>query len=325
MSRTSRRRDFLKTVTALAAPLAVTGANRAEEQNPVTKTYTYKSVAGSDIQADVFAFEASRKRPVILWIHGGALIMGSRTSIPRFLRELAAESGFAVVSIDYRLAPETKLPGIIEDIEDAHRWIRAKGPGLFAADPDRLAVAGGSAGGYLTLMTGFRYAPRPKALVSYYGYGDIVGPWYSKPDPFYSRQPAVSKDAAYAAVGTAQISSPPRGNQRGRFYLYCRQNGLWPKEVAGHDPQTEDRWFDPYCPIRNLTESYPPTLLIHGTADTDVPYEQSQAMSQKLSSKHVPGELLTVEGAGHGLSGIPAAKVKEVDDKAAKFLKDRLD
>jgi acetyl esterase/lipase len=322
MTRTVPRRDFL-TSAALAAPLAI-ARFRPAEQRSVTTTYTYKSVAGCDIQADVIAVGASRKRPVILWIHGGALIMGSRTPIPRFLRELAAESGIAVVSIDYRLAPETKLPRIIEDIEDAQRWIRAKGPALFAADPDRLAVAGGSAGGYLTLMTGFRFAPRPKAVVSYYGYGDIVGPWYSKPDPFYSKQPAISKDAAYAAVGTAPISSSPPGNQRGRFYLYCRQNGLWPKEIAGHDPENEDRWFDPYCPIRNVTESYPPTLLIHGTADTDVPYEQSQAMSKALSSQRVPSELLAIEGAGHGLSGVPAAKVKEVDDKAVKFLKDHL-
>lgn len=70
---------------------------------------------------------------------------------------------------------------------------------------------------------------------------------------------------------------------RWSFYLYCRQHGIWPKEVAGHDPDRENHWFGPYCPVRNVSAAYPPTLLIHGTADTDVPYEESVKMDGKLS------------------------------------------
>src|SRR5208282_5364203 len=103
----------------------------------------YKSTGGCDIKADVVSYGALEKRPVVLWIHGGALIMGSRTGIPAFLRELARDPGYAVVSIDYRLAPETKLPGIIEDIQDAHRWVCEQGPKLFRIDLNKLAVAGG--------------------------------------------------------------------------------------------------------------------------------------------------------------------------------------
>ena len=54
-------------------------------------------------------------------------------------------------------------------------------------------------------MTGFCLEPRPRALVSYYGYGDIVGPWYSQPDEFYRRQPLVSKEDAYASVGSLTL------------------------------------------------------------------------------------------------------------------------
>jgi len=54
-----------------------------------------------------------------------------------------------------------------------------------------------------------------------------------------------------------------------------RQNGLWPKEVAGFDPDKEPRAFDRFCPIRNVTKDYPPTLLLHGDNDTDVPHQQS--------------------------------------------------
>ena len=66
----------------------------------------------------------------------------------------AATKGYALVSFDYRLAPEVKLPAIIEDVQDAFRWLREQGPKLLHIDPDRVVVTGGSAGGYLTLMTG---------------------------------------------------------------------------------------------------------------------------------------------------------------------------
>ena len=55
-------------------------------------------------------------------------------------------------------------------------------------------------------MAGFRLNPRRMAVVSFYGYGDIAGDWYSRPDPFYNGQPAVTKEAAYQAVGTRLIA-----------------------------------------------------------------------------------------------------------------------
>ena len=124
----------------------------------------------------------------------GRLIVGSRDVLDFApLREQLnryLKAGYTVVSIDYRLAPETKLDGIIEDLKDAFKWVRAKGPAEFRIDPDRLAVVGGSAGGYLTLMSGFCVEPRPKALVSFYGYGDIIGDWNKRPDKHYSKEKA---------------------------------------------------------------------------------------------------------------------------------------
>ena len=243
--------------------------------------------------------------------------------MPRFLRSLAQNDGYALVSIDYRLAPNTKLPAIIEDIEDAYRWVRAQGPISFGADPNRIVVAGGSAGGYLTLMSGFRFDPRPRALVSFYGYGDITAEWYSRPEPFYVKQPAVPRDEAYAGVSGPPISGATgeTNKKRSRFYLYCRQHGLWPKEVAGHDPDTENESFNPYCPIRNITKNYSPTLLIHGTEDTDVPYQQSADMAAKLAAAGVEHKLITVPGAGHGISGIDPAEFQRINRQALDFIK----
>ena len=203
--------------------------------------------------------------------------MGHRGGVDRALVDGLVAAGYVVVSIDYRLAPEVKLPAIIEDVRDACRWVRDRGPELFRVAPDRIAVMGASAGGYLTLVSGYAVEPRPKALVAYYGYGDVAGAWYSRPDPFYRTQPLVPDSEARAGVGGAVRSETATNYEnRRRFYLYCRQQGLWPKEVAGIDPDKEPKAFDPFCPVRNVTAAYPPTLLIHGTKDTDVPYEQSE-------------------------------------------------
>src|SRR5947209_1401906 len=127
------------------------------------KTYTYKTVGPVKIHADVFRADDKEVRPVVVWIHGGALILGNRHSVPRDLINLCRAEGFALVSLDYRLAPAVKLPDIIADIEDAFRWLRGEGRTQCYLDPDRLVVTGGSAGGYLTLMAGVRVKPRPRA------------------------------------------------------------------------------------------------------------------------------------------------------------------
>lgn len=265
--------------------------------------WTYKVAADCEIQADVYRMPDNVVRPAILWLHGGALIVGDRGTLSPDQLERYVRAGYTIIAADYRLAPEVKLEAIIEDLQDAYDWVRVQGPDLFRIDPERIAVIGHSAGGYLALMAGFCVNPRPKALVSFYGYGDISGKWYSQPDPFYSEQPAISKDETYRAVGGLVITGTPfEGKQfeeRSRFYVYCRQQGLWPKEVTGHDPDSEPEWFDPFCPIRNVTQEYPPTLLVHGDQDTDVPFEQSILMSEELECQGVEHELIRMPNRGH--------------------------
>jgi acetyl esterase/lipase len=309
---------------AVAAAVSVACSRASADEQPEKKTYTYRTAGKCALRADVYAARGEASRPVVVWIHGGALIMGSRAGIDRALLGKLLRAGYAVVSIDYRLAPETKLPAILDDVEDACRWVREKGPALFHADPKQMAVIGGSAGGYLTLATGYRVKPRPKALVAFWGYGDVAGAWYSRPDPFYSRLPAVPKEEAYRAVGGRVISEDDGKHNRSRFYLYCRQQGLWPKEVAGRDPDREPKAFGPFCPVRNVTSAYPPTLLVHGTKDTDVPYEQSALMAKELTRKGVEHKLITVSGAGHGLAGAKPAAVADVHERVLQFLKKHL-
>ena len=291
---------------------------------PSGETHVYKVVEGCEIKADVFGASAGARKPGVVWIHGGGLIFGSRTS-PRaaFLAALL-RSGTIVVSIDHRLAPETKLPDIVEDLRDAWRWVREQGPMLLGIDPERLGMAGGSSGGYLTLMSGFCVDPRPRALASFWGFGDITTPWEAEPSAFYRERPLVSREQALQSVGTSALSEPTENADRGYFYLYCRQQGLWPIEVAGRDPRKELGWFDSYCPIRNVTAKYPPTILIHGTADMDVPYEESKNMAARLAEAEVEHELITLEGAGHGLVGARTGEAGSAETRAAAFLQAHL-
>jgi acetyl esterase/lipase len=292
---------------------------------PVKKTtYVYKKIDNLDLKADVYSVEGDTSRPVVLWVHGGALIMGDRGGTDRVMRQRLPRAGYVFVSIDYRLAPETKLAAILEDLDSAYSWVRAEGPKLFHADPDRVAVMGGSAGGYLSLVAAYREKPTPKAIVSFWGYGDIAGAWYNKPDAFYSQQPAVSKEEAHASVGKTPVSEPDAKQKRNRFYLYCRQNGLWTREVSGHDPDKEPSLFDAFCPIRNVTAKYPPTLLTHGTKDTDVPYAQSAGMDQELTRKGVVHEFITIKDGGHGFGGVDPAVVANAHERVLAFLKEHL-
>jgi len=301
----------------------LTGTATAEVR---IQTYTYKQVGDLEIKADVYRADDETVRPVVVWIHGGALIMGGRGGIDARVKKMFLDAGYALVSIDYRLAPETKLPAILEDIEDAFRWIRQRGPELFHIDADKIAVLGGSAGGYLTLAAGYRVKPRPTVLVAFWGYGDLIGDWYSRPSPHPRHQsPKLTEDQA-----RRQISGPPiaNGNDRkgdgGAFYQFCRQRGIWPREVSGWDPHTEAEKYFPYMPVKNVTSQYPPTLLIHGTKDTDVPYEQSVLMADQFRKLGVDHAFVTITGGEHGLAGGDPQEIERAYQQAFRFVHERM-
>jgi acetyl esterase/lipase len=236
-------------------------------------------------------------------------------------------AGFAVVAIDYRLAPETKLDGMLDDLQDAYRWIGDVGWDVLGVDADRIAFVGHSAGGYLALTAGWLLRPRPTALVSFYGYGDITRPWYTRPSPHYSQERAVPRDVALAAVGHAPITDPASDNSRALFYLYCRQRGCWPNEVTGHNPAEEPEWFDRFCPIRNIDHDYPATLLVHGDRDVDVPTDESVRMAAALSLKRIPHELIVIPGGPHAFDLLlrDDPVVVSAAERATVFLRDRFE
>jgi len=103
--------------------------------------------------------------------------------------------------------------------------------------------------------------------------------------------------------------------------LYCRQQGLWQLEVAGIDPRGNPKAFDPFCPARNVTSRYPPTLLLHGDQDTDVPFSQSEQMAAELKRQRVKHELIRIHGGPHGFdSRADAPQTARAFDQVVGFL-----
>ncbi|MFN4088979.1 MAG: alpha/beta hydrolase [Alphaproteobacteria bacterium] len=115
--------------------------------------------------------------PVLVYFHGGGWVIGDIDTHDGVCRHLAARSGFAVVSVDYRMGPEHRFPAAVEDCFAATAWVANQGPGL-GIDPARVAVGGDSAGGNLAavvcLMARDAGGPRIGAQLLFYAATDFA-------------------------------------------------------------------------------------------------------------------------------------------------------
>jgi dipeptidyl aminopeptidase/acylaminoacyl peptidase len=154
----------------------------------------------------------------------------------------------------------------------------------------------------------------------------LIGDWYSTPSPHprHHRSEPTREEAWRQVGGPAISNSRDRKGDGGLFYEYCRQTGTWPKAVSGWDPATEPQRFYPFMPVKNVTAQYPPTALIHGTDDTDVPYEQSELMAEQCQRQNVPHLLIRVAGGEHGLAGGDPKSIDAAYAKAFAFVDEHL-
>lgn len=256
------------------------------------ETLCYKQVEGICIMADVYPING-KALPAVIFIHGGALIWGSRHDIQPAMVETLNLHGYTVISIDYRLAPTTKLPEILKDIENAIIWVKDGCGGLVDIDPRKIAVIGSSAGGYLALSSGM-FTRKPSAIVSFYGYGSIAEDWYLKPSHPYLRQGIIEESDALTCLGSSEIISEASFD-RFPYYVYTRQKGTWPQTVTGREVHA----LGEFCPEKKVNADYPETLLIHGTNDSDVPFECSISMALALGKAGKSVELHLVAGREH--------------------------
>jgi dipeptidyl aminopeptidase/acylaminoacyl peptidase len=179
---------------------------------------------GKDLKLDLFTPKnPDNALPLVVLIHGGCWMVGTRKDCHRQAVELA-ERGYAAASIDYRLSEEASYPAAVDDCRVAIKWLKDHAS-TYNIDPERVALLGGSAGGHLaeylgyaatTPTEGFPQGPGPKvqAVVAFSGWSDLTHPtvrdFYWNEVFFgkrYEEAPALYKEASPLTHVSRQ--SPP--------------------------------------------------------------------------------------------------------------------
>ncbi|HAJ38112.1 MAG TPA: alpha/beta hydrolase [Chloroflexi bacterium] len=243
--------------------------------------------------------------PVIVAIHGGAFMGGDKRDAQLTPMLAGLERGYAVVSINYRMSGEATFPALVHDVKAAIRWMRANAAN-FLFDSTRIAVWGGSAGGYLALMAGVSAgvaALEDLALgnADQPSHVQAVVDWFGPTD-------FLKMDAQLAESGMAP---PPAfahsGPNSPESLLLGRQITEIPDLVHAANPETY------------LHEQAPPFFIQHGDIDVVVPYQQSAYFAARaqviLGLPKVYFELLL--NAGHA---DPAFTTSENVQKVLAFL-----
>lgn len=243
--------------------------------------------------------------PVIVAIHGGAFMGGDKRDAQLEPMLAGLERGYAVVSINYRMSGEAIFPALVHDVKAAIRWVRANAV-QFLFDPARIAVWGGSAGGYLALMAGVSAGVAALEDLTL-GNADqachvqAVVDWFG-PTNF------LRMDAQLAESGLAPAPEfAHSGANSPESLLLGRQITEIPDLVAAANPESY------------LHAGAPPFFIQHGDLDEVVPYQQSVHFAARaqviLGRGCVYLELLP--GAGHA---DPAFATPENVQKVLAFL-----
>jgi acetyl esterase/lipase len=234
--------------------------------------------AGSPL-VPVFVINAGRKgepRPGLLHMHGGGYVLGSaRSSVPD-LEQLARELNCVVVTVDYRLAPETHFPGSLEDNYAALKWLWGSAAEL-GIDTRRIAVMGESAGGGHAAMLAIAARDRGEfhlaaQVLIYPMLDDRTG----------------SSRAVPAHIGT---------------YIWTRHSNQFGWSSLLGQPAGASSVLYGAVPAR-LTDlsRLPPTFI--GVGSIDLFVEEDIDYAQRLLAAAVPVELLVIPGAYHGFDSI---------------------
>jgi acetyl esterase/lipase len=244
-----------------------------------------------------FPDQSNGKFPVAVYVHGGGWTSGDKSGMSGL--ELAPElirRGFLVASVNYRLAPASHFPAMIQDVKCAVRFLRARAD-LYNLDAQRIGVWGDSAGGHLAALMGIAGKQA----------GFDTGPY---PDQSSQVQAVID------LYGPVDIPSMARTGQFGTLL-----DQVFGKNTPG-DPELAKA-----SPISYLPEKTPPFLVLHGTRDRTVPISESERLVRELKAAGNVVELVTVENAGHGFD-VPGQEIRPTQDElvqqAANFFDEYL-
>lgn len=224
-----------------------------------------------DLKMDIiYPEDKNEKYPCIVWICGGAWLTMDKSAHLAYLSELA-RSGFVVASVEYRTSNEAKYPLPLMDVKAAVRYLRAHSE-RYRIDPEHFGVMGESAGGYLTSMTAL-VNDKKYDVGEYLEYSSKVQaacPWYPPTD--VQRFPYSSAEEAAAS---------PESLLLGKNVALNRKEAL------------------AICPVAYVTKDAPPFMIIHGTEDGTVPFEQGELLHDKLEEAGCDVKLVAIKGADH--------------------------
>jgi len=235
--------------------------------------------------------ETSEPLPVVAYFHGGGWVIMGIDTHDGICRRLAVATGAIVVSVEYRLAPEHRYPAALDDCFAATQWL-AEHAAEVGGDPNRLAVAGDSAGGNLAAAVSLQARVR--------------GPRLAGQALFYPVTDAARDTASY------------RDNSDG--YLLTEHDMVWFWDCyLGPDGDPADPFASP---LRAADLSgLPPAIVI--TAEYDPLRDEGEAYARHLDGFDVPVELHRFDGMIHGFLGMEQL-VPEADQamgRAASFLR----
>ncbi len=268
----------------------------AEEARPWTRTedVIYGRKHGMALTLDVFKPKEPTRAALIFTVSGGWFSAHQAINpevIAEFLRR-----GYTVFTVVHGSQPKFTIPEVIDDMHRSVRFIRYHAKD-YNIDPERIAIAGCSAGGHLSLMIGTsgragdpaakdpvdRESSRVQAVGCYYPPTDFLN--YGEP----GRDVFKALDAELARF-KAPFDFEELNAKTGQFVLIT-------------DPAKRTQIAREISPITHVTPDDPPTLILHGDADKLVPIQQAQVMQQALEKAGVPAKLVVKQGQGHGWSG----------------------
>jgi acetyl esterase/lipase len=273
------------------AALALMGAGRADAVEDVARIEDVEipGPAGA-IPARAYVPATAGTPPVVVYYHGGGWVLGGLDSYDGTCRALANASGAAVVSIDYRLAPEHPFPAAVDDAWAALEWVAANAAEL-GADPARLAVAGDSAGGNLAAVV---------ALQARDG-----------------GSPPLRGQLLVYPVTDATMSHPSIEENASGYFL-TKADMEW---FYGHyAPDRPDDWRLSPLAAPDLAGVAPALVL---TAEYDPLRDEGEAYARRLADAGVPVDLVRKDGLIHGFFGMVADvdQARDAMDQAGAALR----
>jgi acetyl esterase/lipase len=243
------------------------------------KNLAYVTGGSSNQTLDLYASKKAKERPLIVWIHGGAFLFGSKEGFAAepvpldFLLE-----GYAVASINYRLSPEAIFPAQLEDCKAAIRWLRAHAD-EYGINSNRIGVWGASAGGNLAALVGATGELREFEVGENLGFSSRV----QAVCDFFGPTDFLQMDAHRLPDG--QIHDAADSPESKLVGVPIQDNPDKARRVN---------------PITYVTKDAPPFLIVHGTLDRLVPFNQSQLLAAALEAVGASVKFHSVDGGGHG-------------------------